>query len=495
MSSEKNSQAYNSNKIKSVFSSIPPIYNNQNPPQQFNDQRIFNNCDCNSEINNDKKNNIINDDMEEIDETSEYNSEDEYDELDIDIKTIDDLIKLGEDYIKEMQTLQKNKNWTTIESKRDQIKKLEKEIKEIEGYDPNTNIKTKERKHFIIDGKKCMVNLEILSKLVEPLTKLKRMIGLDSVKSAVVDMVLYYLQGFESKNNSMLHTVIEGPPGVGKTQLGKIIAKIYAGLGVITSDKFKLARRSDLIGEYTGQTAIKTQNVIDEADGGVLFIDEAYALGHEEMKESFSKECIDTINQNLSENKRKFICIIAGYPDELEKCFFSSNPGLKRRFPFKFKIDGYTPNELKDIFVKKINDIKWKLDIEIQVLNKENQENKENEEIPVRVSNEKEHMDSNEMHVKAKKLFEKIIIKKEVSNDVLTEFFKINFKEFKFFGGDVDNLLLNCKFTHSRRVFGKHPKNRRRLTLKDIEVGFDRFVSNKKKNEDQMSEHAKSMFG
>jgi SpoVK/Ycf46/Vps4 family AAA+-type ATPase len=259
------------------------------------------------------------------------------------------------------------------------------------------------------------------------------MIGLDLVKNSIVDMILYYLQNFEKKNNNMLHTIIEGPPGVGKTQLGKILAEIYAGMGVIKSNKFKLVKRTDLVGEFLGHTAHKTQKAIDEADGGVLFIDEAYSLGNEDKKDSFSKECIDTLCQNLSENKKKFICIIAGYPDELDRCFFSYNPGLRRRFPFRFRIDGYNPNELKDIFIKKIKDIKWSI----------------NEEM--------------------------------IDKPMLLDFFVKNKEEFQYFGGDVDNLLINCKFAHSRRLAGKHPKYRRLLSKDDLEVGFKRYVNNKKR--------------
>src|SRR5438093_1618571 len=94
--------------------------------------------------------------------------------------------------------------------------------------------------------------------------------------------------------------------------------KIKVLIKIKKKNKFKLVKRTDLVGEYLGHTAHKTQRVIDDADGGVLFIDEAYSLGADDKRDSFSKECIDTLNQNLSENRSKFICIIAGYPDELE---------------------------------------------------------------------------------------------------------------------------------------------------------------------------------
>ena len=366
----------------------------------------------------DEKDSLDDDATAENDNEVDVASDEEFEELNVEIKTIDDLIKLGKMY--------------------DDIKK---EIKEpIQDKD-----KAKDKPNFTLDkdvkisnffemnGKKYSINLEILNKLVKPLTKLQSMIGLELVKNSIIDMILYFLQNFEKRNNNMLHTVIEGPPGVGKTQLGKILAEIYACMGIIKSNKFKLVKRTDLVGEYLGHTANKTQKAIDDADGGVLFIDEAYALGNEDKRDSFSKECIDTLCQNLSENKRKFICIIAGYPDELDKCFFSYNPGLKRRFPFRFRIDGYSADELKDIFIKKIKDIKWTI----------------NEET--------------------------------IDKKLLMEFFNKNKEEFQYYGGDIDNLLINCKFAHSRRLAGKHPKYRRKLSKEDLEIGFRQYVNNKKK--------------
>ena len=283
------------------------------------------------------------------------------------------------------------------------------------------------------DGKYYGINIETLSKLSKPLEKLNKMIGLDKIKTQILEMILYYIQEFEKGTSNMLHTIIEGPPGVGKTELGKIFAEIYSSLGIIPSAKFKLVKRTDLIGEYVGHTAHKTQNAIDEAEGGVLFIDEAYSLGgSSEKSDSFSKECLDVLNQNLSENKKKLIVIIAGYKDQLESSFFSYNPGLKRRFPFRYSIEGYSPEELKDIYLKKLKDIKWKLD-------------------------------------------------KSITDKLIIDFFTKNKDEFKCFGGDIENLLLNSKFVHSKRVFNAHPHNRKTLNKDDFETAFERFKSNKKK--------------
>ena len=211
------------------------------------------------------------------------------------------------------------------------------------------------------EKKKYNIDMISLNKLIEPLTDLKRMIGMPKLKKAILDQVIYFLQDFEEKNNHMMHTIIEGPPGSGKTEVAKILAKIYAKLGFLKKDKVTAVRRSDLIGQYLGQTAIKTQKAIDSAKGGVLLIDEAYSLGNPEGRDSYSKECIDTINQNLSEGKSDFICIIVGYKKALKESFFSYNAGLERRFPFRYTIDEYDHNDLMNIFKKLLVDYKWDL--------------------------------------------------------------------------------------------------------------------------------------
>tara|TARA_B110000285_G_C15131865_1_gene624144 strand:- start:624 stop:1862 length:1239 start_codon:yes stop_codon:yes gene_type:complete len=188
-----------------------------------------------------------------------------------------------------------------------------------------------------------------LMKIQPELEELNEMIGLKEVKKMITSQILYVIQN--EKNNDMMHTVLYGLPGSGKTSLGKILGKIFLRLGFLKNNKFIIAKRSDLIAGYLGQTAIKTQKIIDKASGGVLFIDEVYSLGsNSKSTDSFSKECIDTLNQNLSE-KRDFICIIAGYEEDVKRCFFKMNPGLERRFPWVYKIDEVTAKELNLIFL------------------------------------------------------------------------------------------------------------------------------------------------
>ncbi len=196
-----------------------------------------------------------------------------------------------------------------------------------------------------------------LLKIYQPLSDLNAMVGLDAIKTKTFDIIAHY--ALNQTPADLMHMVISGPPGVGKTEVGKIIGKIVLGLGILKSDKFVCARRSELIGEYLGQTAPKTQQVIDSAMGGCLFIDEAYSLGHPDKRDSFSKECIDCLNQNLTEKKGQFLCIIAGYEKELDSCFFGVNKGLRRRFPVTLNIAGYSADELFQIFLSKVNKDKW----------------------------------------------------------------------------------------------------------------------------------------
>lgn len=137
-------------------------------------------------------------------------------------------------------------------------------------------------KYPLADNVTYNINMASLHRIKPNLQELDAMIGMHSLKDHVVDQILYYLQGFHLKGHEgdFMHTVIYGPPGTGKTEIAKIIGKTFSKLGVLSNDKFTKATRADLIAGYLGQTALKTRDVIKESIGGVLFIDEAYALGN-----------------------------------------------------------------------------------------------------------------------------------------------------------------------------------------------------------------------
>ena len=160
-----------------------------------------------------------------------------------------------------------------------------------------------------------------IDELIMSLKELEGMIGMESIKQNIVNQLLLFLQNLNDPG-MFLHTVLTGNPGCGKTSICHILAKIYKSMGFIQKSDIVVADRPALIGQWLGETSIKTKKVLDSARGGVLLIDEAYSLGNEEGRDSFSKECIDTINQYLSEHVDEFVCIIAGYKDDLNKCFF-----------------------------------------------------------------------------------------------------------------------------------------------------------------------------
>jgi SpoVK/Ycf46/Vps4 family AAA+-type ATPase len=305
------------------------------------------------------------------------------------------------------------------------------------------------------------IDMKSLHKINDDLVELNNMIGMKTLKENIVDQLLFYLQNLHVykdmscgnkranvETGDFLHTVIYGSPGTGKTEVAKIIGRIYANLGVIKSKpmslsdkkksssslspswsssrpKFKKVTRSDLIAGYLGQTALKTKDVIKDSLGGVLFIDEAYALGNTDKRDSFAKECIDTLCEALSDNKDSLMVIIAGYEKELNECFFSYNEGLDSRFIWRFKVDNYEAEDLRDIFVKKARDFGWSIHEELKV-----------------------------------------------------EWFEKNMKYFKYYGRDMETLFTKTKIAHSRRVFCKPEEMKKKIIMKDLENGFELFIKN-----------------
>jgi len=280
----------------------------------------------------------------------------------------------------------------------------------------------------IVDNIEYNIDMISLHRIKPSLSNLHSMIGMHALKDHVVDQIIYYLQGFHKKGNTgdFMHTVIYGPPGTGKTEVARIIGGIFSELGVLPSKKFRKVTRADLIAGYLGQTALKTRDVIKESMGGVLFIDEAYALGNPEKKDSFAKECIDTLCDALSDHKDQLMVIIAGYEQELKDCFFAFNQGLDSRFTWRFKTDDYKAEELMEIFRKKVKDADW-----------------------------------------------------TVTNDALeTEWFEKNKDYFKYYGRDMETLFAKVKISHSRRVFCLEEKDKTLVTKKDMKKGLKLFLAN-----------------
>jgi SpoVK/Ycf46/Vps4 family AAA+-type ATPase len=269
--------------------------------------------------------------------------------------------------------------------------------------------------------KKFNLNIRVLSEMVPHLEELNNMVGMKNIKDAIFDKIILFLQGLDDNPNDYHHIVLYGGPGMGKTVVAKIIGKIYAKMGLLSKGDFKEISLTDLKGGYIGQSEIKTQKMLDESKGCVVFMDEAYSLGSEDKIDSYSQGIIDLINPYLDKFRNDFIFIIAGYKKDLDSRFFRGNQGLKSRFGLWLEIEKYNADNLRDIFIKKVLDNKWFAD---------------DKEIPI-------------------------------------DFFNENKEVFKFFGRDIENLFSKCKIAHAKRVLFSNPDEKKNITKQDLINGYN----------------------
>ena len=287
------------------------------------------------------------------------------------------------------------------------------------------------------------IDLRSLMRVEEELKLLDSLIGLPKFKNAVLDQVLYFVQQLHTDGNDsdFLHTILCGPPGTGKTEAAKILGRMYSKIGILKNSVFKKVTRSDLIGGYLGQTAIKTTKVIQECLGGCLFIDEAYSLANRgdaqssSGNDSYSKECLDTLCEALSDHKANLMVIIAGYENELMETIFKANRGLESRFIWRFVLDEYSAKDLMDIFLKKVRDNRWSTEASF------------------------------------------------IRDIGGATWFEKRKPEFPHFGRDMELLFSYTKCSHSRRIYGKQNELRKQLSLADLTQGYETLLSNRRKKE------------
>ena len=295
-------------------------------------------------------------------------------------------------------------------------------------------------------NKKLGINKTTIKRLVgiiKELHDLDKIIGIEDAKQTILEHVVYLAQNLSS-DEDMNHIQIVGEPGVGKTTLAHILGGIYAGLGFLENGEVISVNRSDLIGEHLGSTCIKTEEMLNICRGNVMFIDEVYSFGCNDRRDSFSKECLDCINQFLSTNRKDLLCIIAGYEQDIRDCVFSVNKGLERRFPFKYVLTKYNTEQLKSIFIHQVTSNDWNIN--------------KNEPLLDEIFNEP------------------------------------NMRYFESSGGDTEILFMRCKMAHSSRIFLEHKRSSKKKTLNNIDIkrGFDMFINMKKKS--KMNENISMMY-
>jgi SpoVK/Ycf46/Vps4 family AAA+-type ATPase len=287
-------------------------------------------------------------------------------------------------------------------------------------------------KNEISDHIEYNIDLRAIGKIKQELYELDNMIGMEKIKQNVFEQLIYFVQELHINDvgGDFKHTVIMGPPGTGKTRVAKIIGRMYSNLGVLKKNIFRKVTRSDLIAGYLGQTAIKTKSVVEECLGGVLFIDEAYSLSCEDNEDIFSKECLDTLCEALSDHKDDLMVIIAGYEDDLKSCFFQKNSGLESRFIWRFKMEPYSPSELLRIFKSLVIEQGWEVESDKKINDRWFQDKKEH---------------------------------------------------FNGMGRDVEALITYIKIAHGVRIYGKEKHLRKKISLEDMDNGFKTLLENKNK--------------
>lgn len=234
---------------------------------------------------------------------------------------------------------------------------VQKEIKAIASALKDSLMKFYGYHYIMMENQRTLDEKETDRTLDDLMSELNNLIGLENVKAKVNDLIAYQKVQVLRKQHGLhtqkgtLHMAFTGNPGTGKTTVARIVGYVYKQLGLLSKGHFIEVSRTDLIAGYQGQTALKVKKVIEEAKGGVLFIDEAYSITENDHSDSYGRECLTELTKALEDYRDDLVVIVAGYSEPMNH-FFSSNPGLKSRFNTFIEFPDYSANELFEMFKK-----------------------------------------------------------------------------------------------------------------------------------------------